>query len=159
MLSGVNAEKMGISRALEAIESNDWASFSTGDENDDIAALAGGMGDEDELELDPENMDFGIDKEDFEGLRAAIWEARMERVWENDDNDGEAADKPGKAANSGDRGADKDESGEELGDEDVQKVEEMMRKLQAVKDMSAGLPEDQRKRLAAKAVGEVMREL
>lgn len=153
-------EKMGISRVLEAIEANDWASFSTADDDDDIAALAGDAGNEDELELDPENMDFGIDKEDFVGLRAAIWEARMERVWE-DDGEGEAAHKSDNkvAAPSGDVGADKDEAGEELGDEDIQKVEEMMRKLQAVKDMSAGLPEDQRKRLAARAVGEVMREL
>jgi hypothetical protein len=35
----------------------------------------------------------------------------------------------------------------------------MMMKLQAVKDASAGLPEEQRKRMAARAVGEVMKEL
>lgn len=148
---------MGIARVLEAIESNDWASFSTGDD-DDIAALEGVASDEDDLELDPENMDFGIDKEDFVGLRAAIWEARMERVWE--DGEGETADKSSsKEPPSGDAVADKNEADEELGDDDVQKVEEMMRKLQAVKDMSAGLPEDQKKRLAARAVGEIMREL
>lgn len=152
-------EKMGIPRALEAIESNDWASFSTGDEDDDIAALERDADNEGELELDPENMDFGIDKEDFEGLRAAIWEARMEKVWEDDGEGKTAEDSGSQVAPSGDGGANKDEDGEELGDEDIQKVEEMMRKLQAVKDMSAGLPEDQRKRLAARAVGEVMREL
>lgn len=48
---------------------------------------------------------------------------------------------------------------EELGDEDVKQIEGMMRKLQAVRDMSAGLPEEQRKKMAAKAVGEVMKEL
>lgn len=35
----------------------------------------------------------------------------------------------------------------------------MMLKLSAVRDMAAGLPEDQRRRMAARAVGEVMREL
>lgn len=49
--------------------------------------------------------------------------------------------------------------GDQLGDEDIKKVEQMMRKLQAVRDMSAGLPEEQRKRVAARAVGEVMRDL
>lgn len=54
----------------------------------------------------------------------------------------------------------KDErEGDELGDDDIKKVEQMMRKLQAVRDMSAGLPEEQRKRVAARAVGEVMRDL
>lgn len=48
---------------------------------------------------------------------------------------------------------------DKLGDDDVKKVEQMMRKLQAVRDMSAGLPEAQRKRVAARAVGEVMRDL
>lgn len=150
---------MGIPRVLEALESNDWASFPTADEDENLAALERDVGHEDGSELDPDNMDFGIDKEDFEGLRQAIWEARMEGVWD-DDGEGEMADKSGsKAAASGDGASDKDEESENLGDEDIRKVEEMMRKLQAVRDTSAGLPEDQRKRLAAKAVGEVMKEL
>lgn len=57
----------------------------------------------------------------------------------------------------GDESTAKDD--EELDDDDVKKVEQMMRKLQAVRDMSAGLPEEQRKRVAARAVGEVMRDL
>ncbi|KUI63863.1 Increased recombination centers protein 6 [Cytospora mali] len=163
-------EKMGIARVLEAIESNEWDSLAG-----DMSPL-GDSENEDELELDLENMDFGFDKEDFVGLRAAIWEARMERVWDGDgDGKGETADKSNSEdvpsadevgdkdevddKNEGGDKGDKDEVGDELGDEDVQKVEEMMRKLLAVKDMSAGLPEDQRKRMAAKAVGEVMREL
>lgn len=50
------------------------------------------------------------------------------------------------------------EEDESLDDEDIQKMERMMAKLQAVRDTNAGLPEDQRKRAAAKAVAEVMRE-
>ena len=49
--------------------------------------------------------------------------------------------------------------GESIDEDEVQKLEGMMRKLQGVRDMSAGLPEDQRKRMAAKAVSEVMKEL
>ncbi|EGS17621.1 uncharacterized protein CTHT_0069610 [Thermochaetoides thermophila DSM 1495] len=52
-----------------------------------------------------------------------------------------------------------EEEGGELGEEDVEKLERMMRKLQAVRDATAGMPEEQRKRMAKKAVGEVMREL
>lgn len=53
----------------------------------------------------------------------------------------------------------KDEQDGELGDEDIAKVEKMMRKLQAARDMGEGMGEAQRKRLAARAVEEVMREL
>ncbi|ROW15516.1 hypothetical protein VPNG_02397 [Cytospora leucostoma] len=152
-------EKMGIPRAIEAIQSNDWASFGTGDEDDEIGALAGATDPDDGSELDPENLDFGYDKEDFEGLKQAIWEAQMERTG-NDDAEHETTDESSsRVPPTGDGGADKDEAGDELGDEDIQKVEEMMRKLQAVRDMSAGLPEDQRKRIAARAVGEVMKDL
>lgn len=159
---------MGIPRVLEALESNEWDSFAADDEDDELAALGdvtkGGADDDDDdgADLDPENLDFGFDREDFEGLKKAIWEARVEREGDEGDSQdigskpGDPADPP--AASSQARNT-TDEGGEELGDEDIQKVEQMMRKLQAVKDMSAGLPEDQRKRMAAKAVGEVMRDL
>lgn len=157
---------MGIPRVLEALESNEWDSFAADDEDDELAALGDvtkrgtDADDDDGTDLDPENLDFGFDREDFEGLKKAIWEARAER--EGDDGGSQGiGSKPGEpdpAAPSQARNAD-EEGGGELGDEDIQKVEQMMRKLQAVKDMSAGLPEDQRKRMAAKAVGEVMRDL
>lgn len=153
---------MGIPRVLEALESNDWDSLATVDEDDDLAALADGTDrgadDEDGTDLDPENLDFGFDREDFEGLKKAIWEARVER--EGDDGGNQAiGGKPSDLDQASAQAKKPDDGGDELGDEDIQKVEQMMRKLQAVKDMSAGLPEDQRKRMAAKAVGEVMKEL
>ncbi|KAI3400243.1 hypothetical protein diail_4128 [Diaporthe ilicicola] len=153
-------EKMGIPRVLEALESNDWDSFAAADE--DVEALEDditrGADDEDSLELDPENLDFGFDREDFEGLKKAIWEARAER--ESDAGDHQAiSSKPSDLDAPSTQPKNTDEAGDELGDEDIQKVEQMMRKLQAVKDMSAGLPEDQKKRMAARAVGEVMKEL
>ena len=90
------------------------------------------MGGEDG-ELDPESLEFGFDREDLAGLRKAIWKGGSDSDEEEDD--------------------------EELGDDDVQKLERMMHKLQAVRDMTSGMPEEQRKRMAKRAVDEVMKEL
>ncbi|EGO61336.1 hypothetical protein NEUTE1DRAFT_58596 [Neurospora tetrasperma FGSC 2508] len=68
------------------------------------------------------------------------------------------AAKAGPSAESG-SGADKVEEEEEIGEEDVEKIAKMMLKLQAVRDMSGTVPEEQRRKLALKAVEEVMREL
>ncbi|KAK3402866.1 alpha and gamma adaptin binding protein p34-domain-containing protein [Sordaria brevicollis] len=52
-----------------------------------------------------------------------------------------------------------DDEEEEIGEDDVEKIAKMMMKLQAVRDMSGSMPEEQRRKLAMKAVEEVMREL
>lgn len=148
-----HTEKVGIPRVLEALQSNDWEAAPAAPDGEDDDLLRAEDGDDDDEELDPENLDFGFDRADFEGLKKAIWEARMER--EAHEDGGESKDDQVAPSGAGNI----DEEGDELGDDDVQKVEQMMRKLQAVRDMSAGLPEDQRKRMAARAVGEVMREL
>lgn len=44
-------------------------------------------------------------------------------------------------------------------DDQVQELESMMLRLQAVKDMGADMPEAERRRLAKKAVGDVMRKM
>jgi hypothetical protein len=132
---------MGVARVREALEANDWSGgeMEGGDEEgDEEEGDGGGVKDADDDEFDPRSLDFGFDREDFAGLRKAIWAGIAE-------DDGEGS---------------KDQAEEkEVGDEDVQKLERMMMKLQAVKDASAGLPEEQRKRMAARAVGEVMKEL
>lgn len=137
------------------MESNDWASvpnISAEDESDFLSLdKESHSNEEHDPELDPENLDFGFDREDFEGLKKAIWEARMEREGLVD------AEPSREARGAGVEGVEKED--DDLGDDDVKKVEQMMRKLQAVRDMSAGLPEEQRKRVAARAVGEVMRDL
>ncbi|OTA68069.1 hypothetical protein K449DRAFT_345342 [Hypoxylon sp. EC38] len=149
-------EKTGIPRALEALESNDWSQTSSGDLGSDFEDFEAELGigkdvvtkakGKDGPDLDPESLDFGFDREDFAGLKQAIWNAGQGN--EEDFLNGE----PGTSA-------DKKDNEEDLNEEEIRKIERMMAKLQAVRDTSAGLPEDQRKRIAAKAVAEVMKEL
>ena len=93
------------------------------------------------------------------GLRRAILNAGHDDDNDDDDDDDEVLNASSSRDNNKgtSTGGPKDE--EKLDEDEVQKLEGMVLKLQAVRDMSAGLPEDQRKRMAAKAVGEVMREL
>jgi alpha- and gamma-adaptin-binding protein p34 len=162
-------EKTGISRAREALEANDWAQvggdlgsdledFETPLDDDDIDELTGPDGSR-YADLDPESLDFGFDKSDFVGLRHAIWSAgRRDEDEEGDAAAGRSSQQPTTDADKT-TATDKKEEEAELNDDEIQKLEGMMRKLQAVRDASAGLPEDQRKRMAAKAVNEVMKEL
>ncbi|KAI8623912.1 hypothetical protein F5Y19DRAFT_456532 [Xylariaceae sp. FL1651] len=159
-------ETTGIPRALEALQSNDWAHMwadDLGSDFEDIEAeikaekkhrdsnVEDGKGME--ADSDPENMDFGFDRKDFEGLKRAIWNAG------NDDDDNEFMDsKPNKFLAETSK-ATTEEDDKSLDDDEIQKIERMMVRLQAVRDTNAGLPEDQRKRAAAKAVAEVMKEL
>ncbi|KAK1825890.1 hypothetical protein QBC39DRAFT_400070 [Podospora conica] len=119
-------ERVGVARALEALQANDWASAGGGEGEE-----FGGFEEGGDTEME---MDFlgagGGGQEDMEGLRKAIWEQ----------------------AEAG--------GGEEMEDEeDVRKLERAMLKLQAVRDRGVGLSEEQRRRLAQQAVGEVMKEL
>lgn len=155
-------EKTGISRVKEALESNDWEQLN----DDPLSDLDEARSDksEDAEDFDPESLDFGVDRSDFEGLRMAIWETSRLETGDVDNalskqpeaDVSKAADvKAGPAADTNDSVAlDRD-----LDDEDVAKVEKMMRKLQAAREMGEGMSEAQRKRLAARAVEEVMREL
>ena len=132
-------ERVGVARVLEALEANDWSGGDIGgygeDAEDEDEEVEGEKKDD---EFDPESLGFGFDRDDFVGLRRAIW-----------------------GGGGGDEEGSKGEGeGDEEGDEDdVQKMERMMSKLHAVRDASAGLPEEQRKRMAARAVAEVMKEL
>ncbi|KAI1435905.1 hypothetical protein GGR50DRAFT_693645 [Xylaria sp. CBS 124048] len=174
-------EKTGIPRALEALESNDWANVSADDldldfgdmdydaldprERSEEALLkpnhkdsAEGNNASTSTDLDPKELDFGFDPKDFEGLKRAIWNAGQD---DEDLDNGESAHgkEEGKEEEEEEEEEEEDEEEESLDDNDIQKVERMMAKLQAVRDTSAGLPEEQRKRVAAKAVAEVMKEL
>ncbi|KFH41448.1 hypothetical protein ACRE_078420 [Hapsidospora chrysogenum ATCC 11550] len=172
-------EKTGIYRAKEALEANDWA-------QPDAPDLSSEFGDMEEPsdkpasddhrdrseDLDPDNLDFGFDRADFEGLRRAIWSAGQ--VGDEDDPAEEVEEEKARMA-SGVRGltrgagtatAGPETSGGQDGDksagldeDDVAKVERMMRKLQAVREAGEGMGQEQRRRMAARAVEEVMKEL
>lgn len=51
------------------------------------------------------------------------------------------------------------EGSDEGGDEGVEELENMMLKMQAIKDMGADMPEHERRKFAAKAVRDVMKDL
>lgn len=100
-------------------------------------------------------MGFGFDKADFEGLRRAIWETGQ---GDTEEPSGPSRGADEKEKTSGEEAAARG-GFEDLDDEDIAKVERMMRKLQAVRDAGEGMGEEQRKRMAARAVEEVMKEL
>ncbi|KAJ6779740.1 hypothetical protein PWT90_02083 [Aphanocladium album] len=122
-------EKSGIPRVKEALEANEWDLGSADDEED---VEDGGK---QETDLDPENLDFGLGQVDLETLKKAIF------------------------AGDQDSHHDKGKNDQDIGDEDVAKVEAMMRKLQAAREAGETVTETQRRKMAAKAVEEVMREL
>ncbi|CEI41964.1 hypothetical protein FVEN_g11760 [Fusarium venenatum] len=143
-------EKTGVARVKEALEANDWSQLEaplSGSEFGDFETSSA-KGDKEE-ELDPQKMGFGFDKTDFEGLRRAIWEASQD------------VEEP-KDADTTDKGASEAPAAgglEDLDEEEIAKIEKMMRKLQAVREAGEGMGEEQRKRMAARAVEEVMRDL
>ncbi|KAH0421447.1 hypothetical protein CcaCcLH18_13421 [Colletotrichum camelliae] len=171
-------EKMGIPRVLEALESNDWADDAGPDVDSDLedveAEMAGlprkrrPLADgNDEFDFDPESLDFGFDRADFEGLKKSIWNLEQEQQQQADDDD-EGKDGDKKKDGEGSKDATKKEAAAAVVDEeeedrlvaeDIEQLEGMMRKLQAVRDISAGLPLDQARKMAKKAVAEIMEEL
>lgn len=100
-----------------------------------------------------ESLGFGFDRGDFTGLKRAILNAGKE----DDEEESMTGNEPSSTGQPAT--AEMPPSEQPANDEEVQKIEGMMLKLLAVRDLSSGLPEDQRKRMAAKAVGEVMKDL
>ncbi|VUC21890.1 unnamed protein product [Clonostachys rosea] len=167
-----DAEKMGTARILEALEANDWEQ-GAGPLSDfgDFEGVSGDGGDD---EFDPESLDFGFDRADFEGMRMDILGAGMDSQGGDEEASKMAEGLRGtKSENSaaapasapaaeekpeGEKSAEEEEGGE-LNDDDIAKVEKMMRKLQAAREAGEGMGQDQRRRMAARAVEEVMREL
>jgi hypothetical protein len=86
----------------------------------------------------------------METLRKAIWAgaAKEQGTTTTTTSSGAAA-----AAKGDDEDAD-----DEIDDDDVAKVEKMMRKLQAAREAGQAMGEAQRRRMAARAVEEVMKD-
>ncbi|GKU02111.1 increased recombination centers protein 6 [Fusarium langsethiae] len=148
-------EKTGVARLKEALEANDWsqleAPLSDSEFGDFETSTAKGGAEDDNDDLDPQKMGFGFDKTDFEGLRRAIWEASQD-VEEPEESKNADPDKGASEASAA--------GGlEDLDEDEIAKIEKMMRKLQAVREAGEGMGEEQRKRMAARAVEEVMRDL
>ncbi|KAK4505578.1 hypothetical protein PRZ48_003541 [Zasmidium cellare] len=129
-------EKVGFERLKEALEANEWTA--AGDEDD---------------ELDLDDLDFDIDDEDIGGfgreeaeMTAELFgmKAALNRDDDDDEFDPAAEDFVGSTL--------PEQAGQ------VEDLNRMMGKLMAVKEQSEGLPEAQRKRMAAKAVRDIMKE-
>lgn len=124
-------EKVGMDRLVEALEANEWESGVGGAELDD---------DDGEEEEEREVLSEELSLERDLGLVGGNAEEGTElREGLLDRKDGNEAD-PG-------------------GDEDVMALESMMMKMQAVKEIGADMPEAERKKFAAKAVREVMKNI
>ncbi|KAJ4379046.1 hypothetical protein N0V85_008903, partial [Neurospora sp. IMI 360204] len=116
-------------------------------------------------------LDAKIKKQAREGFWKSLEEEVKEKMKNEEGKKGESATgaaKAGLSAGSGSGVAGKvkkeeeengDDEEEVIAEEDVERIAKMMLKLQAVRDMSGTVPEEQRKKLALKAVEEVMREL
>lgn len=122
-------EKTGVDRVREALEATDWA---MDDDFDDVDG-------------------FEVEAEDFEShdLSGNAWDAEQTEM---------NAELWGLKASLLSRGEDDgDDAG--LEEEQVEEMSRMMSRLQAAKDTTAGMPEEEKRRFAARAVRDLMKEL
>ncbi|EPE05403.1 alpha and gamma adaptin binding protein p34 [Ophiostoma piceae UAMH 11346] len=161
-------EKTGVERVLEALKANDWQGgdapdpFGEFQDGDDFLSLgADDLADDDNDDNQSSaSLDFGYDKSDFEGLRQAIWQQQTKEVEdgaEAKDKKEDTADKEGKEDKEGRDEGDK-KGKDDRDDEDIV-VEQLIQKLQAARMQGELLPPAQRRALAARVVGEVMKDI
>ncbi|MCJ1359694.1 MAG: hypothetical protein MMC33_009696 [Icmadophila ericetorum] len=136
-------EAIGLARIKEALEANDWEGGGGGmEEDEDPWGLAADL----ELSTDKGSNekdgseDFGVEiGPPTQEMRAPMLspQEHLDAIFGSDGRDGDEGE----------------------GDIQVQALERMMLKMQAVKDMGAGMPEAERKKFAAKAVADIMKNL
>ena len=131
-------EKMGLARLKEVLEANEW-------EGNDGGGL-GDVLDEDEKLDDGLALEEDLDEMDKTHVEGDTGELK-ESLLKVDAVKGQAGHTENEV----------DEYGGE--DDDVQALESMMLRMQAVRDMGADMPEMERKQFAARAVREVMKTL
>ena len=161
-LADVNewGEKTGVERVLEALKANDWQGgaapdpFGAFQDGDDFFTVgADDLYDDNNDNEDNESsasLDFGYDKSDFEGLRQAIWQQQTKEV--------EGEDTKGIGETEDNKDDDKKDDDNKDEDEDVV-VEQLIQKLQAARMQGELLPPAQRRAMAARVVGEVMKDI
>ncbi|KAJ5317156.1 hypothetical protein PENANT_c029G05705 [Penicillium antarcticum] len=145
-MRNVYGERVGMPRIKEVLETHDWS-----------ASGSGGLGLDGEQDPDMDSDDdledqlLGMSSGQTRGFGNEVHELEREMFGLR-----MAIERGG-----GDGFGDEEEEGEDNGDDelDVESMEALMMRMQAIKDMSNELPEDQRKRFAAKAVQDIMREL
>lgn len=147
-------ERIGLARLKEALEANEWES---GDADGDGELGEGGSDDDGgvgfDLGLEGADADIEGDVGGVGGVGFGKEAEEMQKeIWSLKD-----AVKRGEG--KGVDGGEKEEDEEEGGDDEVQVLESMMLKMQAVRDMGADMPEAQRRRFAAEAVRDVMKNL
>ncbi|KAG9239034.1 hypothetical protein BJ875DRAFT_449250 [Amylocarpus encephaloides] len=102
------------------------------------------VGNDDDFDVEDALNELDLDGDDADSLGFGIDPKEMEEEM-----------KGMKQAIYGGNGAE----GDDDQDEEVEKLQAMMLKMQAVRDMGVDLPESERKRLAAKTVGEIIKTL
>ncbi|RDW94703.1 hypothetical protein BP5796_00466 [Coleophoma crateriformis] len=128
------SEPVGLERLKEALEANEW-------EGEDELGGEVNFDEFDGADSDEEIISgFGIEAAEMEmemaGMKQAIYGKGLD---DNEPKEGEG------------------EEGDQ--DDEVEKLQAMMQKMQAVRDQSAGMPDAERKKFAAKAVNEIMKSL
>ncbi|KAK2871934.1 hypothetical protein FQN49_002693 [Arthroderma sp. PD_2] len=125
-------ELMGIPRVLEVLETHQWSSLGTDDLDDDLESM--------NLQEHEEGMGgFSLEANELEKEMASL---RL-------------------AINSNSNNEDMDEQFEDMGEDDleVEQLEGLMLRVQAIKDMGTDLPEQERKKFAAKAIRDLMKDI
>ncbi|KAL4735215.1 alpha and gamma adaptin binding protein p34-domain-containing protein [Aspergillus similis] len=128
-------ELQGMRRVKEVLETHEWA----GDEEGELDTDLPDDGDNLEREL------LGLDEE-ASGFKNEVDELQREMVGLRF-----------AIGRGGDGNVDEDDEGDE--ELRVDAVEALLTRMRAIKDMSAELPEKERKRFAAKAVADIMKEI
>ncbi len=141
-------DKSGFPRVKEALQENDWeqADVPFGDDNTNAeTSTQEHQTSQDSEVIDPESLDFGIGQADMDTLRKAILA-------------GVAKEHGSGAAEGQEEEEGEEDADDEIDEDDVAKVEKMMRKLQAAREAGQAMGEAQRRRMAARAVEEVMKD-
>ena len=133
MLMSLHLEKVGLARLFEALEAHEWENSEDGVPIPDYLELE---------EADGLSQSAASILGDGYGAREPILLGPSSKLKE-------ASNRHGTDADIADEGT----------DDEIQQLEGMMLKLQAIKDIGADMPEAERRKMAAKAVGDLMKKM